>query len=116
MKAEHDALEYRSVYATKALLSERFWWPELEKDINWYVKTCHLCQEKLKNHIRTPPKLTPTPFIFQVLHADTMHMSLSNCKKYFFGCNIYGTSFLKAIEYIEERYEIKEMQIAFYRS
>ncbi|KAF8829978.1 hypothetical protein HHX47_DHR2000155 [Lentinula edodes] len=156
MKAAHDGLGHRGVYATKSLLMERFWWPELERDANWYVKTCHLCQQRLKDHIRTPPRLTATPSIFQVLHADTMHMPVSNGKKYFvhgrchvtswmegralrketsktigdwiyeeiicrWGCLavIYtdnGTPFLNAIKYLEERYGIKGIQIAPYRS
>jgi hypothetical protein len=156
MKAAHDGLGHKGVYATKALLTKHFWWPELDRDTNWYVKTCHLCQQRLKDHIRTPPKLTATPSIFQVLHADTMHMPMSNRKKYFvhgrchvtswmegralqketakaigewifeeiicrWGCLavIYtdnGTPFLKAIKYIEERYGIKGIQIAPYRS
>ncbi|KAJ3978266.1 hypothetical protein F5890DRAFT_1381397, partial [Lentinula detonsa] len=120
MQAAHDGLGHRGVYATNALLAERFWWPDLERDVNWYVKTCNLCQQRLKDFIRTPPKLTATPSIFQVLHADTMHMPISNGKKYFVHgrCHVTnnGTPFLKAIKYIEERYGIKGIQIAPYRS
>jgi hypothetical protein len=75
LKSAHDSLGHRGFYATKMLVSERFWWPELERDVSWYVKTCQVCQERQKVLLRIPPVVTHTPSIFQVLHADTMHMS-----------------------------------------
>jgi hypothetical protein len=75
IKASHDSLGHRGFYATKTLIGERFWWPEMEKDISWYVKTCHLCQKRQKLLVKVPPIVTHTPSIFQVLHADTMHMT-----------------------------------------
>ncbi|SJL18320.1 uncharacterized protein ARMOST_21906 [Armillaria ostoyae] len=74
MKAAHDQLGHRGMYATKILIKERFWWPEMERDIVWYVSTCHICQECQKTVIKVPPMVSFTPSIFQVLHADTMHM------------------------------------------
>ncbi|SJL13049.1 uncharacterized protein ARMOST_16486 [Armillaria ostoyae] len=83
MKAAHDQLGHRGMYATKMLIKERFWWPEMERDIVWYVSTCHICQECQKTVIKVPPTVSFTPSIFQVLHADTMHMpQASNGHKY----------------------------------
>ena len=75
MKASHDSLGHRGFYATKTLIAERFWWPEMERDISWYVKTCDICQKRQKLLVKIPPIVTHTPSIFQVLHADTMHMT-----------------------------------------
>jgi hypothetical protein len=75
MKASHDSLGHRGFYATKTLVAERFWWPEMERDISWYCKTCDICQKRQKLLVKIPPIVTHTPSIFQVLHADTMHMS-----------------------------------------
>jgi hypothetical protein len=75
MKASHDSLGHRGFYATKTLINERFWWPEMERDISWYCKTCDICQKRQKLLVKIPPIVTHTPSIFQVLHADTMHMS-----------------------------------------
>jgi hypothetical protein len=75
MKASHDSLGHRGFYATKTLIAERFWWPEMESDISWYCKTCDMCQKRQKLLVKIPPIVTHTPSIFQVLHADTMHMS-----------------------------------------
>ena len=83
LKGAHDSLGHRGFYATKMLIAERFWWPEMERDVSWYCKTCHLCQERQKLLVKIPPVVTHTPSIFQVLHADTMHMTpKSNGCKY----------------------------------
>ena len=75
LEASHDSLGHRGFYATKTLIAERFWWPEMEQDVSWYCKTCDLCQKWQKLLVKIPPIVTHTPSIFQVLHADTMHMS-----------------------------------------
>ena len=75
LRSAHDSLGHRGSYATRSMLSERFWWPELERDVHWYVKTCHLCQERQKTMIRIPRTETHTPSIFQQLHVDTLHMT-----------------------------------------
>lgn len=75
LTAAHDHVGHRGFYATNKLLAERFWWPEMEKDVNWFVKTCHNCQERQKRLIRLKPVITHTPSLFQTMHADTLRMS-----------------------------------------
>ncbi|KAF7777764.1 hypothetical protein Agabi119p4_3836 [Agaricus bisporus var. burnettii] len=83
MKECHDNTGHRGAYATNRLIAQRFWWPEMEGDITWFVKTCHLCQLRQRMAMELPPVVTHTPSIFQVLHADTVHMTpASNGCKY----------------------------------
>ena len=83
MAAAHDHNGHRGFFGTKALLTKRFWWPEMEKDINRFVKTCHPCQERQQQLVRIPPVKTRTPGLFEVMHADIMHMTpASNGCKY----------------------------------
>lgn len=83
MEAAHDSLGHRGAWATTQTLLKRFWWPDLEADVTWYVKTCHLCQVRTKMLLKIPPTVTETPSIFQVLHADVMNMTpASNGCKY----------------------------------
>ena len=83
MRALHDHLGHKGSFATNELISERFWWPELERDVHWYVKTCHVCQQRQKTLVRIPPTVTHTPGLFQVVHVDVMHMTpASNGCKY----------------------------------
>ena len=83
MTAAHDHNGHRGFFGTRALLAQRFWWPEMEKDINLFVKTCHPCQERQQQLVRIPPVQTRTPGLFEVMHADIMHMTpASNGFKY----------------------------------
>jgi hypothetical protein len=83
LQSTHDALGHRGFYATNALIGQRFWWPEIERDVNWYVKTCTLCQRRQKTLLRIPPVQTHTPTLFEKFVCDTMMMSpASNGCKY----------------------------------
>ena len=44
----------------------------------WYVKSYHLCQIRQRIALETPPVVTHTLLIFQVLHTDTIHMMPSS--------------------------------------
>jgi len=43
LKSCHDNMGHRGAYATGKLLQQRFWWPGIEEDVIWYVRTCHVC-------------------------------------------------------------------------
>nr|GAT49863.1 predicted protein [Mycena chlorophos] len=75
MKSAHDSLGHRGVFATKSLIEVRLWWPELESDVAWYVKTCHMCQVRQRNLVRIPPVPTMTPSLFAKIHTDVMVIS-----------------------------------------
>jgi len=78
MKAAHDSLGHRGVFATKSLLEVRLWWPEMERDVSWYVKTCHMCQVRQSKLLRIPPVPTTTPTLFQKVHTDVMVMGATS--------------------------------------
>ena len=82
MTTAHDHNGHRKFFGTKTLLMQRFWWPEMEKDINLFVKTCHSCQERQLQLVRIPPTQTRTPGLFEVIHTDIMHMmpASNGCK------------------------------------
>ena len=83
LKSAHDSLGHRGIYSTAELLKQRFWWPDIERDVVWYIKTCHLCQERQRTLLEVPPIETHTPSIFQTIHVDTIHMApASNGHKY----------------------------------
>ncbi|RXW16973.1 hypothetical protein EST38_g8879 [Candolleomyces aberdarensis] len=75
LKGAHDANGHRGHYATLSFLTKRFWWPEVERDTEMFVRTCHLCQVCQKTLVKIPPKVTETPSIFQTVHIDTLHMT-----------------------------------------
>jgi hypothetical protein len=78
LKAAHDSLGHRGFFATKELIALRFWWPEMDRDVSWYVRTCHMCQVRQHTLLRIPPVVTHTPSIFEVIHVDVMKMGATS--------------------------------------
>jgi hypothetical protein len=76
IKASHDSLGHKGIHSTKSMIGLRFWWPEYERDVAWYIKTCHLCQVRQKELLRIPPVPTMTPSLFQKIHVDVMVMGI----------------------------------------
>jgi hypothetical protein len=97
MRATHNSLGHRGVFSTRSLLELRFWWPEMERDIAWFVRTCEVCQKRDKALHRTPPVQTMTPSIFQKIHVDVMNMSItSNGCKYIIAARCALSRYLEA--------------------
>jgi hypothetical protein len=70
----HDLLGHKGIFTTHIHLLERFWWPDLDTDVRWYIKTCHECQTRLTHHFHIPPSV-PTPLnLFRKAHINTMFM------------------------------------------
>ena len=44
LRAAHDELGHKGVFSVRSCLSVHFWWPMLEQDVKWFVRTCHECQ------------------------------------------------------------------------
>src|ERR1700733_4901190 len=40
----HDNMGHKGLFSVRARLLDRLWWPMLEHDVKWYVRTCHECQ------------------------------------------------------------------------
>ena len=70
----HDVLGHKGLFATTQAISLRFWWPELAKDVRWYVRTCHECQVRQTKYFHIPPIVPPIPSLFRKAHMDTFLM------------------------------------------
>ena len=78
----HDDIGHHGVYATNALLSERYWWPAMVLDVTWFVRTCHLCQLRKTQHVLIPPTVAMPAPLFSKVYMDTMHLTPSSGYKY----------------------------------
>ncbi|CAK5275032.1 unnamed protein product [Mycena citricolor] len=82
LKSAHDNVGHKGFYATRALLTERFWWPYMADNIAWFVRTCDLCQQRQVRKIRIPPTVAVPAPIFAKIYMDTMHLPTSGGFKY----------------------------------
>lgn len=82
MRGGHDELGHKGLYATRFAIGERFWWPYMNHDIVFYVRSCLICQQRQARQILIPPTVaTPAP-LFAKVHIDTMHLPPSSGFKY----------------------------------
>ena len=82
MQGCHDETGHKGFFATRALISERFWWPHMHADVQWYVRTCHLCQQRQLRQIRIPPVVASPATVFAKIYIDTMHLPKSSGFQY----------------------------------
>ncbi|KAI0069409.1 hypothetical protein K474DRAFT_1580524, partial [Panus rudis PR-1116 ss-1] len=70
----HDEAGHRGKFATQHLIALRFWWPFLQDDVKWYVRTCDICQKRQIRQVLIPPTVDRPVGIFVKVHIDTMHL------------------------------------------
>jgi Integrase zinc binding domain len=78
----HNDVGHHGVYATNALLSERYWWPNMPTDIKWYIQTCHICQIRNTQQSLIPPVVAMPAPLFSKVYMDTMYMPTSARYRY----------------------------------
>lgn len=82
LAAAHNDVGHHGVYATNALLAERYWWPLMVQDVTWFILTCHICQVRKTRQVLIPPTVAMPAPLFSKVYMDTMHMPHSSGYKY----------------------------------
>jgi hypothetical protein len=70
----HDNLGHKGIFATTRNILLRFWWPFLNEDVRWYIRTCHECQVRQTEYFHIPPSVPHVPSLFRKAHGDTFLM------------------------------------------
>ncbi|KAJ8457162.1 hypothetical protein ONZ45_g18426 [Pleurotus djamor] len=82
IKQAHDELGHKGVYTTRTRLLKRFWWPQLGRNVQWYIRTCHDSQIRSTRRLHIPPTPTILPSIFRRVHIDSMIQPAANGFQY----------------------------------
>ena len=61
---------HQGISKTKALLREKVWWPQINKDIECIVKSCVACISVCGKDSTEPLSMTTMPGRWEVLHVD----------------------------------------------
>jgi hypothetical protein len=77
IRAAHDDIGHKMIFATKSLIALRFWWPNMKADIAWYIRTCHLCQLRQTQNLLIPLTVATLTPLFAKVYIDMMHMPVS---------------------------------------
>lgn len=70
MASLHDDLGHWDAAATRSMIAERFWWPDMMKDIAHYVKTCGNFQKMGSTRLYTTSRFVPQSSLLDVFSID----------------------------------------------
>jgi hypothetical protein len=82
IRAAHNDIGHKMIFATKSLIALRFWWLNMKADIAWYIHTCHLCQLRQTRNLLIPPTVTTPAPLFAKVYIDMMHMPVLGGYRY----------------------------------
>ena len=78
----HNLLGHKGFYSTCCQIADHFWWPGLNKDVAWFVKTCHQCQLRSMKHVLIPPVFSAPAPLFAKVFIDSMLMPVAQGYRY----------------------------------
>jgi hypothetical protein len=78
----HDCLGHKGFYPTRHTIADHFWWLTLDKDVAWYLRTCHQCQLRIVEKVIIPPTVAVPAPLFCKACTDSMHMPVSHGYSY----------------------------------
>lgn len=93
IRQAHDELGHKGIFTTRIRLSERFWWPHMDEDIKWYIRTCHECQVRLTKKIIISPMVATPRGLFRKVYIDTMLMPKTKNYRYIIHARCSLTSY-----------------------
>ncbi|KAH8822257.1 hypothetical protein DL96DRAFT_1423280, partial [Flagelloscypha sp. PMI_526] len=70
----HDFLGHKGFYPVLFFLVLRMWWPGIQNDTRWFLRTCHPCQLRSTMKIQIPPVVPMLPSLFMKVHIDIMFL------------------------------------------
>lgn len=74
LRVVHDELDHKRHWQTRRRIADRFWWPTLDADVQWYINTCHTCQTRTTMKLVIPPTITVPSGLFRKIHIDTFYL------------------------------------------
>ena len=83
------SLGHPSIRATQKLITERYVWPDINKDVRQWARLCLKCQKaKVHRHTVTPRGTFPTPDVrFDHVHIDIVGpLPVSQGNRYVLTC------------------------------
>jgi len=66
----HDDIRHKGTEATRRAIAKRYWWPDWDRDVAIWIRSCHVCQLRNERKITIPviPSAPVQPF--RQFHLD----------------------------------------------
>lgn len=78
----HENFGHRGVFSVQSIIEPRFFWPNMRKDIQHHVKSCHECQIRSLKRLQIPLTISTPVALFAKVYIDIMHMPLAQGCRY----------------------------------
>jgi hypothetical protein len=90
----HENLGHRGVFSVQSVVEPRFFWPNIRKDIQHHVKSCHECQIRSLKRLEIPLTISTPVSLFAKVYIDIMHMPIAQGYRYIVAAkdDLSGTS------------------------
>ena len=82
IRQAHDDMGHKGTYTVWSRLTERFWWPHMDRHIKWFVQTCHACQTRSFKKFHIPPVVAEPAPLFRKAYVDSMLMPKTGGYRY----------------------------------
>ena len=70
----HEQLGHRGTFGVFQSIRQRFYWPELFKDVAHHIRSCHECQIRSVRKAEVPLTVSISPNVFIKIYVDVMLM------------------------------------------
>jgi hypothetical protein len=82
LKAMHDDLGHKGRESTYGLISTRYFWDDLYKEVKIYVRQCEACQRRATDRVDEALTSTAPPGLFEKVHIDITEMPSDGGRKH----------------------------------
>lgn len=74
LKGAHERLGHRGEQAVMQTLRQRFYWPNMWRDAQHHVRSCHECQLRSTKKVEVPLTVSFPVTLFTKIYVDVMYM------------------------------------------
>jgi len=82
----HDDFGHRGEWAVWEAIRIRFYWPGMRKDVQKYVRSCHICQLRRTAKMHIPITVSQPVALFSKVYLDVMKMPEAHGKNWIVVC------------------------------
>ena len=82
----HEGTAHHGVWAVEQQTTLRYYWPDMRKQIQAHVRSCHTCQLRSTKRMHIPITISHPPSLFSKVYLDVMNMPPAQGKKWLVAC------------------------------
>ena len=82
----HEGTAHHGIWAVEKQTTLRYYWPDMKKQIQGHIRSCHTCQLRSTKKMHIPITISHPPCLFSKVYLDVMNMPPARGKKWLVAC------------------------------